>query len=186
MSVRDELTRLYEESTDPWGLETSEYERRKYALTLAALPRERYRSAYEPGCSIGVLTQLLAARCDALLASDLIARAVEAARTRVAGLAHVRVEQLDTPVQWPEGSFDLIVLSELAYFLPPAGVAELGRRVGASASAGATIVAVHWRGAIDEWALPAEQAHDVIRHEGALTSIGRYVEASFVLEVFER
>ena len=83
MSTQDKLTRLYDESPDPWGFETSWYERRKYALTLASLPRERYTSAYEPGCSIGVLTRLLADRCDSLLASDIIPRAVEAASRRV-------------------------------------------------------------------------------------------------------
>ena len=48
--------RMYAESDDPWRFETSEYERRKYAATLAALPRARYENALEIGCSIGVLT----------------------------------------------------------------------------------------------------------------------------------
>ena len=42
--------------------------------------RERYASAFEPGCSIGVLTAQLAPRCDRLLACDVAAAAVESAR----------------------------------------------------------------------------------------------------------
>ena len=186
MTVRDELTRLYDASPDPWAFETSWYEQRKYALTLASLPRERYASAYEPGCSIGVLTRLLAGRCDSLLASDLITRAVEAARSRVRDLGNVRVEQLDTPREWPDGSFDLIVLSELAYFLQPPEVVELARRTGASLVAGGNVVAVHWRGPIDAWAVPAEQAHALLREPGGLRSIAQHREKEFLLEVFER
>jgi SAM-dependent methyltransferase len=184
--VHDELIRLYAKSDDPWAFRSSWYERRKYALTLASLPRERYVSGYEPGCSIGVLTRLLAERCDALVGSDLIPHAVDAARALTADTPHVRIVQLDTPREWPAGAFDLIVLSELAYFLKPANVAELGRRTGASARPGAHIVAVHWRGTIDEWALPANEAHDLICETGGLRRISRYEEERFLLEVFER
>jgi SAM-dependent methyltransferase len=183
---RDELTRLYEESPDPWGFESSWYERRKYGLTLAALPRERYRSAYEPGCSIGVLTRLLAARCDALLASDFIPRALDKARARVSDLPHVRIEQRETPAEWPDGPFDLVVLSELAYFLEPDDVVELGRRTGGSTSEGATVIAVHWRGQIDDWPLTVDDAHAMIAAAGGLTRVARLADPGFLLEVFER
>jgi hypothetical protein len=94
--------------------------------------------------------------------------------------------QLDTPRDWPAETFDLIVLSELAYFLTPTNVAELGYRTGASARPGAHVVAVHWRGAIDEWALPADEAHRLICESGGLRRISRYQEERFLLEVFER
>ena len=55
---------MYAASPDPYGLAERWYEARKYALSLALLPRERYGAAFEPGCSIGVLTALLAPRCD--------------------------------------------------------------------------------------------------------------------------
>ena len=64
---------------------------------LAMLPGERYRAGFEPGCSVGVLTRMLAPRCDTLLACDLAAAAVEAAAGADRDLAHVQVEQRDIP-----------------------------------------------------------------------------------------
>ena len=75
---------LYAASPDPLDFETSPYEAEKYAATLAALPRPRYRRALEVGCAIGVLTALLAPRCDALLALDGAEAALDRARRRVA------------------------------------------------------------------------------------------------------
>ena len=59
--------KLYSENPDPWKFETSVYEANKYAATIAALPKERYRAAFEIGGSIGVLTEKLQERCDSLL-----------------------------------------------------------------------------------------------------------------------
>ena len=74
---RSYFEEMYRDSDDPWEFGTSPYEQRKYAVTVASLPRIRYRSAYEPGCSIGVLTELLATRCDRLLSSDIIPSALQ-------------------------------------------------------------------------------------------------------------
>jgi trans-aconitate methyltransferase len=74
---------LYRQHPDPWGYTSSWYEQRKYAITVACLPRRRYRRAFEPGCSIGVLTELLAARTDALISADFAATAVEHAKHRL-------------------------------------------------------------------------------------------------------
>src|SRR5947207_15351971 len=84
---------MYQAAADPWGFEDRWYEQRKYAISLAQLPAARYRSAFEPGCSIGVLSRMLAARCDALLSCDVAAAAVRAAARREARLAHVRGER---------------------------------------------------------------------------------------------
>ena len=107
----------YARDRDPWGLASRWYETRKYALTLAALPEAAYRRAFEPGCAIGVLTAQLAARCDYLLAADGVEAALTQTRARVSGLEHVHVARMVVPGAWPEGPWDLVVLSELAYYL---------------------------------------------------------------------
>ena len=108
---------------DPWDFESSPYEQRKYDVTIASLPRFRYRSAYEPGCSIGVLTELLAPRCDRLLSTDIVPCAVQRAQRRLRGAPHVRIQERSIPDQWPAGLFDLVVLSEIAYYFD---VTDLG------------------------------------------------------------
>ena len=71
---------MYARSDDPWGFTTRWYEARKYALTLAALPRARYRRVFEPGCAIGALTGRLAERADSVVAMDVSAGALAQAR----------------------------------------------------------------------------------------------------------
>jgi protein-L-isoaspartate O-methyltransferase len=82
---------MYARNPDPWSFETRWYEERKHALTVDALAQRRYRSAFEPGCSTGMLTSLLAARCDHLLAVDAIEAAACTAAKRVADRPHVTV-----------------------------------------------------------------------------------------------
>ena len=139
------FTRMYEGSDDPWGFRSRWYERRKRDLTLACLPLERYARAFEPGCSVGMLTRDLAPRCAHLEALDPVPAAVEQARHEVAGSDHVRVAQGRVPRHWPEGTFDLVVLSEMLYYFDDAELHAVMGRTLASARPGATVVAVHWR-----------------------------------------
>lgn len=147
---------LYARSHDPWGFEDRWYERRKRALTLALLPDERYGSAYEPGCSIGVLTRELADRCDDLLASDVAPAAVEAARTRCAGLTNVTVVRARLPVGWPDRHFDLVVVSELGYYFDPPMTAVLAERAFGGAD---TVLAVHWRHPVHDYPQRGDEVH---------------------------
>ena len=122
---------MYQAAGDPWGFGERWYEQRKYAVSLAQLPSARYRSGFEPGCSIGVLTRQLAARCDTLLACDVAAAAVDAAAGRTRDLAHVRVERREIARQWPPGRFNLVVFSEILYYFGDQDLRQiLGQRYG--------------------------------------------------------
>ena len=135
---------LYARSPDPWSFESSPYEQAKYAATLAALPRPRYGRALEIGCSIGVLTERLAPRCDALIAMEPAAAALERARERCRGLAQVEFLQASVPDDWPEGTFDLILLSEVVYYLATSDVSRLAARVTGALRPGAHVELIHW------------------------------------------
>ncbi|MCJ2066626.1 nodulation S family protein [Methylobacterium sp. J-088] len=145
----DYFAGIYASDADPWRFTSSDYERDKYAATLAALPRARYRSAFEPACSIGVFTHALAGRCDRLFATDLVPSAVDAASARCADRPNVEIRQGAVPADWPEGRFDLIVLSEFLYFLAPPDLAVLVLRIGDAIEPGGDIVLVHWLGVTD-------------------------------------
>ncbi len=145
----DVFERIYAERPDPWGFESNPYERAKYADTLAALDGRSYRNGLELGCSIGVMTEALAARCDALLAVDISATALARARTRCAALPGVRFAQAALPDGLPAldgGSCDLLVLSELLYFLSPHDIDRLMAGVLAAAAPDAVILLVNWTG----------------------------------------
>jgi len=136
---------FYSQGEDPWGFARHEYERDKYAATLAALPRARYAHAFEVGCSIGVLTRQLAERCDRLLAIDAVEAPLPAARARNADAPWVTVCQGRIPEVWPaEGRFDLILLSEVLYYFSPADIEVIAGRVMASLAPGGEVVLVHW------------------------------------------
>ena len=137
---------LYAADPDPWKFASSEYERRKYAATLAALGSRQFTAALEVGCSIGVLTRALAPRCRALLALDVAQSALDQAIRRCADLPQVRFARMQVPQAWPDGRFDLILLSEVVYYLSEADVDALAVRVRGSIAAGGVVLMVHWLG----------------------------------------
>lgn len=140
---------LYAADPDPWKFRTSDYEAAKYAATLEALPRPHYGSVLEVGCSIGVLTRMLAPRCGGLLAVDGSARALADARRHCAGLPQVVFERREVPRQWPRGAFDLILFSEVLYYLDEADLAETARRTLRALRPGGEVLLVHWTGTTD-------------------------------------
>jgi cyclopropane fatty-acyl-phospholipid synthase-like methyltransferase len=137
---------LYTADPDPWNFSASPYERAKYALTLNAMPKARYRSALEVGCSIGVLTRSLASRCNAVLAIDAAQTPLVEAKRRCADLPGVRFEQMFVPDEWPDGVFELILLSEVIYYLSREDVGRLAARVMRSLPNGGSLILVHWTG----------------------------------------
>lgn len=144
---------------DPFQYRQRWYEARKRALTLACLTHERYARAWELGCSNGVMTAALAPRCDALLATDLSAAAVDMARASTQAFTHVRVAQAEHPREWPEGLFDLILISEVGYYLPADALAALANRLRGSLRPGGLLVGCHWRVPFAEACSTTEQVH---------------------------
>ncbi len=176
---------MYAEAPDPWGFASRWYERRKYALTMAALPRERYRRGFEVGCSIGVLTALLAQRCESLLACDVASAAVTAASDRVAAYDDVEVMELAVPADWPDGRFDLIVVSEVGYYLSRDDLEHLVTRCIDCLEPGGSLVAVHWRHPVADYPLGGDDVHAALGARPELHRLARYTDADLLLEVFE-
>jgi SAM-dependent methyltransferase len=182
----DYFDEMYAASADPWGFTTRWYEARKYALSVALLPAERYRDAFEPGCSIGVLTELLAPRCDRLLSCDGAAAAVREAAARTARLPNVRLQRAVIPHDWPPGEFDLIVFSEILYYF--AGE-DLDRvlRLGVSAlRPGGTLLAVHWRHPVADYPRSGDEVHQALASHAGLARLVDHREPDFLAEVYIR
>ncbi|MET9256506.1 class I SAM-dependent methyltransferase [Streptomyces sp. NPDC003717] len=177
---------MYRDTEDPWSLAERWYERRKYDLTVAALPRPRYRRAFEPGCSVGELTRRLAARCDAVLACDRVGPAADTARRRTRDLPNVEVRRMLLPEEWPEGSFDLIVLSELLYYLDGAAFDRLLERTLTSLEPGGTLVTVHWDHPVPEHLTTGSGVADRLAGRPGLDLLADHREEDFVLQVHRR
>jgi SAM-dependent methyltransferase len=176
--------RMYAESDDPWGVTSRWYEKRKYAITLAMLPCERYQDAFEPGCSIGVMTEQLSRRCARLLSCDASRAAVQAAARRVRGRPGVRVEQRSLPREWPSGRFDLIVLSEFLYYFGGAGLQQVLDLASTALRPGGTLLAVHWRHPVPEYPRGGDEVHQTLATQPGLSRIAEHRERDFVAEVY--
>jgi SAM-dependent methyltransferase len=177
----EHFERLAGESADPWDYETSAYEQAKYRRTLAALPKRTGRTL-ELGCSVGVFTAMLAPRCESLLAVDFSPTALDHARRRLDGVAHVELEQRLLPEQTPAGPFETIVCAEILYYWSPALVREGLRRLEPALAPGGTLLAVHWRGPDPRRELNGEDVHRILREESRLRWRGGAQAPGYLLD----
>lgn len=184
----DYFNDLYSSSDDPWEFETSEYEASKYAATLAALPKQRYRSALEIGCSIGVLTAQLAPRCEALLSIDVAPKAMNRAIARAQHLPHVKFQMMQVPLEYPSGMFDLTIVSEVGYYLSWSDLKTAQRQILEHLEPGGHLILVHWILFAEDYPLEGDQVHDAFMEltNSQLRHLLGKREEQYRLDVFER
>jgi predicted TPR repeat methyltransferase len=142
--------RLYAEKPDPWNFTGSAYEHQKYAATIGMLNGRRFANGLEIGCSIGVLTKQLAHCCIRLLAVDIVEQALVQAGARCAVERHVSFERMEVPKDWPTGCFDLIVLSEVLYFLNREDIERTAAMADASLAPNGVLLLVNYTEDMDE------------------------------------
>lgn len=178
---------LYGSDPDPWQVRSSWYERRKLALLLASLPNEHYGTALEIGCSIGVTTRALAGRCGLVTALDASPRALALARDELGHLVgdRVRLVEASVPEELPDGVVDLVVVSEVGYFLEVARVDTLATGLRDRLAPGGDLVAVHWRLDADTLATGGDDVHARLAAAG-LRELVWHREKEFVLQVWRR
>lgn len=169
-------------SDDPYGYRDRWYETRKRNLTLASLPRENFATAWEMGCSNAELTAALAPRCGALLATDGSDRAIQLARARTAALANVTVQLARHPEAWPDGNFELIVFSEIGYFMEAGALDRTIELLLDSVSPDGVVVACHWLERFDAAAASGGEVHAALSRSIHLPQLFRYEDDDFLLE----
>jgi SAM-dependent methyltransferase len=138
--------RLYADSPDPWNFTGSPYERAKYTATLDALGERMFDNALEVGCSIGVLTRRLAPRARAIVALDVAQAALDRAADRCRDLPNVSFRRAMVPGEFPDEMFDLILFSEVLYFLDAADVTRTAVLAQTHLAPGGLVVLVNWTG----------------------------------------
>lgn len=176
----------YRADTDPWDYTHSPYEWAKYETTLDACGPGPFGRALELGASIGVFSALLAPRCARLETIDGAPTAVEAARERLAGCAQVKVHCGAIPEAIPDGPFDLVLASEILYYLDADALDATLEALGGRTVAGGRLVAVHWRPPGPERPLDAETVHAALRSQDWLTPLTSSAHPEYLLDVLER
>jgi len=151
---------VYDASEDPWNFETSEYEASKYEATISALPRQHYDKTLEIGCSIGVLTKLLAQKSRHLLATDISEKALDIAARRCVDMNNITFEQINFKNELPDEKYDLIMVSEVAYYLSSddweLAIYDLYRRLKPDGN----IVLVHWLPEVHDYPQTGDEVHN--------------------------
>jgi SAM-dependent methyltransferase len=177
----------YARDPDPWDYQTSPYELGKYQITLDALTEQQYQRALEIGCSIGVFTSMLAKRCRELLAVDASSPAIDLARNRCVLLPQVQFARMSVPDEFPDGSFDLIVLSEVGYYWSMHDLLRASRLVAERLTPGGTAILVHWTAPIDDAPLTGDEVHAAFQRAAAgLVKVTCYREERFRLDLYRR
>jgi SAM-dependent methyltransferase len=176
---------MYAANPDPWQIGAGWYETRKRDLVLSLLPEPRYEVALEPGCGNGDLTERLRTRCESVIAWDAAAAAVEATRARFADAPSVQVSTGHLPDAWPPTpEADLLVLSDLGYYLDTSDLDRFLDEAAARLRPGATFLAVHWRWPVDDYPLTGDAVHDRIAHRRELSRLGGYADVDVRIDVF--
>jgi protein-L-isoaspartate O-methyltransferase len=187
--MTDHFQQMYEQSDDPWQVRQRWYEQRKRALLMASLPAPHMRHVFEPACGNGELTAALARQADHITASDASPAAVKLTRARLAGCApgRVCVECQRVPHEWPASApFDLIVISEMAYYLNAAELEQLRLRCVDTLAMDGALVLCHWRHPFDDRQLATEAIHSAFDASPQLHRICRHDETDFLLDVWSR
>lgn len=183
---RDFFEGKYIQHVDPWAFASSDYEQSRYRSITNAFCNRRYSRAFEPGCSVGVLTAHLASLCNYVYATDISPTAVRRAKDRCKDLPNVEITCEALPAVLPQGNFDLIVFSEIGYYFHEFQLHELGTALMKKLNKQGTLLAVHWLGVSEDHLLSGDRVHEILKTIDGLTPTHSERHANFRLDRWER
>lgn len=180
--------KVYDANDDPWDFETSDYEANKYKATLAALPHEKYDSALEIGCSIGVFTKFLAKRCENMVATDVSQKALDKAIERCKYLENIHFIKAKFPRELPVENFSLIVVSEVAYYLSPEDWELAMSKLFSITKENGNIVLVHWLPEVHDYPQTGDEVHDSFAKymNGKMENVFKSREETYRIDVWKK
>ena len=94
----------------------------------------------------------------------------------------VELAVANVPEQWPDGQFDLVVISELGYFVTD--IDALAQRIHGCLTDDGVLVACHWRHPVVEAPSTTEAVHAVLG--AGLQLLVDHIEDDFVLQIWSR
>lgn len=148
----------FQQDIDPWNYANSPFEAHKRGVLLRAVGRRHFGRGLELACAIGETTRFLAPRCLRLLALDSSDTALGEAKRRTGSLQNVALCRAILPLDLPNGPFDLIVASEILYYLRANDLRSLLARIVHATAPGGRVVILHHRRNFDDAAIPPSMA----------------------------
>jgi SAM-dependent methyltransferase len=176
----------YRASRDPWSFASSSYELNRYDEIINFLGSRTFHSGFEPGCSIGVLTERLRSRCQNLIAMDISPSAVVMARQRCAQYPNVTIVEGSLPDDLPQATFDLIVFGEIGYYFKRDALAGVRDQLIKRLAKQGVLIGVHWLGTSADHLLTGDEVHDVLRSSDSVSLTASRRHGGFLLESWER
>ena len=182
------FNKVYAANEDPWDFETSEYEAKKYLATIEALPKKKFANALEIGCSIGILTRLLSLKCESLLATDVSQIALDKAILNCEKIENVTFKKAKFPQELPQGPFDLIVVSEVAYYLSQEDWNLAMEKFLNINTEDATILLCHWLPVVHDYPQTGDEVHDSFSEfmNGKMKNIFETRAENYRIDVWEK
>jgi SAM-dependent methyltransferase len=174
--------RKFAGSDDPWRCRSSGYEALKRRRALAGRPL--VGTALDVACGDGAGTQALAARALRVDAIDGAEAALAAAFRLVGQNPRVRLRPASIPWDLPHGRWQRILVSELAYYLPPHQIEALADALAARLAPAGELITVHHVVRFDDARTPPSRAVALLHHRLArrldrrwARCYGRYIVA---------
>ena len=174
------------QQADPWGYEQLWYERRRRQLIAALLPQPDLGYVLEIGCSIGLISQLLAPRAQQLYAVDMSQTAVQLARQRLQTLEHTQVLHGNVLDLWPEQALDTVLLCDVGYYWRQSDLQTLGQRLRTQLSDDGFVLLAHWRHPFEAVVTPTQQVHDTVIAHSQLQVQLHYADADWLVHGLSR
>jgi len=155
---------------DPFEFDRSPEEQLKFTRTLEVCGEGRLGRVLELGCAVGSFTEVLAPLADDVLALDVSQAAVHKVAQRLRDHPNVRARAMSIPAEFPDETFDLVVASDVLYYLPVEELRRCVDRIEASLADGGALVAVHYVPRMGS-VLNGDEAHDVVASHTTLRHV---------------
>lgn len=178
--------RFYDNNDDPWGYQSHWYEERKRQICLAMLLKSQYSRVLEIGCANGCFSKKLAQRAQYLLCLDGHPKAVELTKNALQHLKHVDIECRVLPQEFPSQRFDLIVLSEIAYYLSTDELSLLTEKLSEQLSQHGMLLSCHWRHPVADFELDGNQVHHLLKSQLKLHHYASLTDPDFLIDLWTK
>ena len=187
---------------DPWDLQTSEFEQQRCARLLEILSARRYEKALEVGCAAGVFTRLLTRIADRVVALDVSQNAIDRAKETWKGpeLPEFRAANIIEYDARGEGPWDLVVMSDMVYFLgwlyPFFDIGWLAMELFAATRSGGQLLLANCYGGANDYLMRPALIHTYrdlfsnvgyrIKNEQTFAGVKNSVKIDVLITLFEK